>query len=273
MSIDVVWQWVTGLATIGGVTQFLIWLALGLYSAATTLRLIKLRRDRYRFTKVYFPKDVDDFVNYYANAIRSAKNRVCITSDGFNMDNRDSRRRAEKLQEAQRDFLSNGGTLIRFQIMRTTQINWIPEIAKLKRDFPDRFFTYYNPLFDDVGNFAILDPGSNNEVYEYMLPQAGYYGQATEPSDFGFIHGHRDKTEKASRKIDEIMKNEATKEITVENYLPLMRALWGERIREWERDPLRQPIDPEVMNAIISGRSKETFVFDPSKFENCEPLL
>ncbi len=248
-----------------GALQILVWVSLGLYGLIVTFRLFRLRRQRHKFTKAYFPKDIEDFIDYYATVIRSGKKKIYITSDGFNMDNPTSRARAKKLTTAQEEFLKNGGILVRFQITRSTQINWIPEIAKMKSKYPKTFFTYTNPQYDDVGNFAVIDPLTKDEVYEYMLPRAGYYGQATEPSDFGFVHGHRGKTEKALRKFDEIIDDECTVEISAENYQDIMSRLWEERSKAWETRG--QPIiDPEMMKSALLAKGS-SLPFNPRAFQ------
>lgn len=229
-----------GLAQVGFVTL----------AALASVLLWWTRWRRHRYTKVYFPKSVDDFIAHYARCIRGAQQLVCITSDGFNMSNPTSRARAAIMTDALDKFLENGGKVYRYQILSTMHLNWLPEIERMRKTYPEQFSTFYNPRFEKVGNFCVIDPGTRRTVYEYMLPKPGYLGQSTEPSDFGFVHGHQHKSDIAFKVFEEIRNASDTEEILGENVRPLAVELWGKRIGNDE------PFDPEIIAAQRRGSSK-----------------
>jgi hypothetical protein len=230
---------IAGLAQVAGAVGF----------ALFSLFVWRSKFRRYRPTKVFFPKDVDEFIEYYAKCIREARSVVCVTSDGFNMKNPASAARAKKMRSAMVDFMSRGGKVYRYQMLDSMHINWLVEIGRLAEEFPDSFITFYNRKYESVGSFCVIDPGTRKTVYEYMLPHVGYLGQGTEPSDFGFIHGHQHKSDKAFERFDQVQKDPGTVVINSKNWIELAESLWTMRIRSSDA------FDPEIIAAQRRGSS------------------
>lgn len=239
---------------IGGVLQFVFWIG----AALAALVFWRSSRRRHRFTRVYFPVSREDFVNYYCECIRKARSAVYLTSDGFNMKNPESRSRAEQMAKSMEELMKRGGKVYRYQMVKSMHLNWLPEIVRITRLFPENFFTYYNPRMESVGNFCVIDPGTRRTVYEFMLPQMGYAGQYTEPSDFGFIHGHQHKSDSALRKFEDIRRHPDTVRITEENYLSIAESLWDERMARRDRDGVMTDLE------IMTAKSPK---FDPKVLE------
>ncbi|MGE0371665.1 MAG: hypothetical protein AB7G40_05650 [Hyphomonadaceae bacterium] len=216
---------------------------------------------RYKFSRVYFPKDRQDFYTYYVEAVRKAKTGVYITSDGFNMCNPDSRMAAQRMNEAQSEAIGNGAIVVRYQMTDTMHINWLYQMALMREKHGDKYCCYVNPEFERVGHFAVIDPDTRQSIVEFMLPNPGGLSQATTARDYGFIHGHAAKAEVTKSAFEQIAAHGATTLVTPDNYREIARKLFESRLnRHFDTTTDFHIFDEEVLKAIRKcGPSRPAF--------------
>lgn len=213
--------------------------------------LWRARSRRHRFSRVYFPKNRQDFYDYYVRVVSKARSLVCITSDGFNMSNTESRSAAARMNEAQAAAIKRGAKVVRYQMTETMHINWLYQIALMRRKHGPSYRTYINPGFESIGHFAVIDPGARRAIVEFMLPNPGGLTQATTARDFGFIHGHQAKADVTKEAFDHIAGHAVSVEVTMDNYRAIAHDLFNQRLRK-HFDPHGgfHLFDEEILRAI-----------------------
>ena len=168
-----------------------------------------------RTYKQHFPKTDDEFYNYYAEQIASAKDEIWITSDGFNMDNPRSRQFAEVMTKAFRSSLSNNVQVIRFQVVETMHINWIDELIKLKSEYPENFKVYVNEHIKSVPNVCAIDADSKKCVGERMEHATGIFGQGSQAKTYSFVHKDNEYAQATRDIVKGLIDHSSTKEYSL----------------------------------------------------------
>jgi hypothetical protein len=243
---DLLSQYLGITSDVVGLLSFLI----PVFGSAIGYLFWRSRFRRHKFAKVYFPRDREDFYSYYVEQVSKAKKSVYITSDGFNMRNTSSCNAARLMNQAQAKAIAQGATVIRYQMLDTMHLNWLPEIARMKAAHGDSYRTYYNPRFERVGNLAVIDPKTRKAVTEFMLPDPGSLVQSTTARDFGFIHGHQAKADKAQELFERIIADPDSREITPGNWQAIARELFDLRYARHKQDKNFHVFDEEILLAI-----------------------
>lgn len=221
------------------------------WGGIASIFLWRARFRRHKFSRVYFPRNRQDFYDYYVRMVSCARKNVCITSDGFNMCNPESRAAAASMNAAQDKAIKRGATVERYQMTETMHINWLYQIVLMKKKHGKSYRTYVNPAFESVGNFAVLDAGTRRSVVEFMLPNPGGLTQSTTARDFGFIHGHVAKSDATRQTFIEIGNHPDTIEVTEENFHEIARTLFDKRLKR-HLDPTSNfhLFDEEILKAL-----------------------
>lgn len=203
-----------------------------------------------RKPKKHFPAGNPDFYKYYAEQIGKARKEVWVTSDGFNMNNPDSREYAAIMRAGFEKALGNGVVVRRFQILATMHINWLDELIAMKQSYGGCFRIFYNRAMENVSNVCAIDPDEKNCVSESMEHRTGKPFQATEAEDYVFDHRNKKKAEQTKRIVKNAIEDPATKEADVEALQQLKEDLLTERLekfRVWREE------NPDSDNLSESG--------------------
>jgi len=187
-----------------------------------------------RAQKVFFPDCSDKFYEHYAKALSNAKKEIWITSDGFNMRNPISKEFAVIMARAIRDALSRGVQVNRLQITHTMHLNWIHELKKLKKDFPDNFKVWVNIPLPSIPNVCAIDPESGSCVSERMQHRVGVFGQGSVAHTFNFTHGDKKMAQQTKQIVVEAIEHPASQELSLEDLDTLYSNLMNSRLIELE---------------------------------------
>jgi hypothetical protein len=206
----------------------------------------------------YIPNDQKDFYRYYALQMRTAKESIYFTSDGFNMDSSSSAEYSDLMTEAQSAAMRNGVTVYRFQILKTMHLNWIGELKRLKRRFPDTYFVLINPRYEHIENFAVIDPELPESVVETMFADINVENQYSRADVATFRHCNRAASEKFYRRFKAIIEDANTQMLTLPSLDNLYEALFEERcskLNEWAKsNPGIQSIGEIAFGAEVFDR-------------------
>jgi transcriptional regulator with XRE-family HTH domain len=184
----------------------------------------------------YVPRNRDDFYSYYARQLSNARDEIWLTSDGFNMQNFISAQYAQIMMQGMAQALKRGVNIHRFQMLKTMHLNWIPELKKLKQQFENHYFVYVNPLFDNIENFCVIDPGTPHTLTEAMFvameeptEQYSVAGIAT------FIHGNELWSDQFLKRFQMMLEQENTVNLSLDSLDQLYDDLLRERTQKVER--------------------------------------
>ena len=234
------------LSVVGGLIPIIAVIA----GATTSFIFFRSKWRAHKFSKVFFPRSREEFYDYYTKVISKAKKSVYITSDGFNMRNQDSRKAAEIMNDAQAKAIENGASVLRYQITKTMHLNWLPVICQMHKQHKEKYKTYINKRFEDVGSFCVIDPGTRKTIFEFMLPEFGGFGQSTRARYFGFVHGHQYKSDSAKEAFETIFADEGTIEVSEDNVLDVMKDIWDWRVKQYFENKDYNVFDEEIIQAI-----------------------
>ncbi|MBC7883249.1 MAG: hypothetical protein H7Y37_18320 [Anaerolineae bacterium] len=206
----------------------------------------------------YIPIDQKDFYCYYAQQMRNAKNGIYFTSDGFNMDNPSSAEYSDLMTEAQSTALRSGVRVYRFQILKTMHLNWISELKRLKRRFPDTYFVLVNPRYEHIENFAVIDPELPESVVETMFADVNVDNQYSRADVATFRHCNQAAAEKFYRRFKAIIEDRNTQMLTLPSLDSLYESLFEERcskLTEWVKaHPDVQKVEELAIGAEVFDR-------------------
>ena len=202
--------------------------------------------------RVYYPETNEEFYTFYASSIRAAQSSIWITSDGFNLRNPQSLHFAQLMTNAFRDALDRGVAVHRFQITSTMHLNWLPELAALKRDYPDLFHLYVNLSLSNVPNVCAIDPDTSRCLAERMEHRAAHFGQGSEAATYTFIRRNKQVASQTRSIVEDAIRHSATEELEFDDVSRLADTLLEMRVaalRAW-RESL--PTDARV-DLALSG--------------------
>lgn len=177
--------------------------------------------------------------------MRNAKNGIYFTSDGFNMDSPSSAEYSDLMTEAQSAALRNGVVVYRFQILKTMHLNWIGELKRLKRRFPETYFVLINPRYEHIENFAVIDPELPESIVETMFADVNVENQYSRADVATFRHCNQTASDKFFRRFKTIIDDANTQVLTLITLDQLYETLFEERctkLTEWVIH------NPEVQN-------------------------
>ncbi len=224
---------------------------------------------RHKYTKVFFPKDFNEFYSYFARHVRKAKSVIYHTGDGFNMKNPTSRNNADLLDKAFVEAMTKGVRVNRYQIVESMTINWLRRLSAYKNAFPDNFFVFINGSHEGIGSFCVIDPDTRNTIYEQQITTGKRLGRGTEPYDFAFIHGHQHKSDGARDLVEEIMREQSTVELkTSDDFTNYERDLFYQRLEEFKNNANYVLIDQEIIELTTRSTSIEEIQYSPDIFED-----
>jgi len=251
--MESVWQFIVSnpwriLGTIDDISSGFGYVAF-FYSAFASYFLWRSRAREHKFTRVYFPKDRDDFYRYYVKQISSAKKRVCITSDGFHLRTEESMQAAQKMNRAQSKAISRGAEVIRYQMTERMHLKWLSEIVKMRERHGEAYVTVINPAFEDIGNMAVIDPDTRNAITEFMFADINMDESKAEAYDYGFVHGHQAKANKVNTLFEEILAHNQSQAVTADTLDTIRRALAERRLADACKNPDKPLFDEELINA------------------------
>jgi hypothetical protein len=112
------------------------------------------------------------FYDYFETKIRSAKECIYITGDGFDFKTQEGSRIAEKFNMAIREALGKNIEVIRVQIKPNSSEKWAKLISELIKDFPENFKFYFlqKGKKAQISSICVIDPDDEeNNVSEIML--------------------------------------------------------------------------------------------------------
>ena len=206
---------------------------------------------RRRTYRQHFPKTDEEFYEYYAKQISSAKSEIWITSDGFNMDNQRSRQFARVMTGAFETALSNDVTVFRFQVVETMHLNWIDELIQLKTRYPDKFHIYANETIKSVPNVCAIDVDSRKCVGERMEHTTGAFGQGSQARTFSFVHRDNSYARSTRDIVKDLIDHSSTKEYSLTLLSEWKRKLLERRTKQLKVWVEENPNDVNLRNSGV----------------------
>lgn len=119
------------------------------------------------------------FYDYFIDAIRSAKQDIYITGEGFECADDEGRELAESFIDAFNDALSRRVSVVRIQTRLQTNIQWASMLANLLKAHPDCFHLYAlkKEKVSQMSSVCVIDPeNSHSNIVEIMLSTQRLFG-------------------------------------------------------------------------------------------------
>jgi hypothetical protein len=119
------------------------------------------------------------FYNHFTNVIRSAKQDIYITGEGFECADNEGRELAQSFIEAFRQVLRRQVSVVRVQTRLQTNSLWASLLADLLADYPDCFQLYAlkKEKVSQMSSVCVIDPeNSQTNVVEIMLSTQRLFG-------------------------------------------------------------------------------------------------
>lgn len=119
------------------------------------------------------------FYDYFNAAIRSAKQDIYITGEGFECADDEGRELAEMFVAAFRDALEKRVSVVRVQTRLKTNTQWASMLAALLTDYPEHFYLYAlkKEKVSQMSSVCVIDPeNAVSNVVEIMLSTQRLFG-------------------------------------------------------------------------------------------------
>lgn len=207
----------------------------------------------------YRPVSDHAFYDYYASRIAGARNDVWVTSDGFNMSSKVSRRYAGIMEPGFRSALSNGALVHRYQIVETMHINWIDELIRIKSDYPRLFRLFINREAEETRSVCSIDANLDQCVAETFEGTSGGFCQGTVAASYSFRLHDRTKARQNQDIVESAIDASGAEELSMDGLQELRKELFQsrvERLKRWYEDN----DDDEYVSLADSGVFDEVVV-------------
>lgn len=119
------------------------------------------------------------FYDHFRKVIRSAKQDIYITGEGFECADSEGKELAESFIEAFKQVLKQGISVVRIQTRLQTNNLWASLLADLLAEYPDRFQLYAlkKEKVSQMSSVCVIDPeNSQASVVEIMLSTQRLFG-------------------------------------------------------------------------------------------------